>query len=202
MTIMTYNAIPSSQVDARGFHNQVSDGISSTSWADLVSYFLAEAEKRFGQRDDRWFFTGIAFTDRGPNIYHPGGRAYHVGIHLNTSASRDTTRAYFQLAHEVAHLLGPNQNQFNATYLEEGMCTTFQIEMARAVGITETGDLGTYQDAMDLVGHLEAIDAGAIKRLRERSKDLRQIDAATLIEVLPNVPADLAAALSRPFPLR
>jgi hypothetical protein len=202
MIMMTYSAIPTSHVDARGFHNQVCDGISSTSWADLVSYFLDEAEKRFGPRDDRWFFTGIAFTDRGPNIYHPGGRAYHVGIHLNTSASTDTTRAYFQLSHEVVHLLGPNQTQLNATYLEEGMCTAFQIEMARAVGIMETGDLGTYQEAIDLIRRLEAIDGNAIKKLRERSKDLRQIDAATFVQILPDVPADLATALSRPFPLR
>jgi hypothetical protein len=200
MTQMTYNALPVSNLAALGFHNQDGEGIRSTAWADLTSFFLEQAEQRFGPRDVRWFFCGITFIDHGPHLYFPANRPFHVGIQLSTSAASDPHRAYFQLAHEVAHLLGPNPSIQSATFLEEGMCTAFQIEMARAVGMEQFGDLGTYAEALALVRDLLATDPAAIRKLRELHKDLNEVNAEKLRRILPEVPEDTATWLTRPFP--
>lgn len=202
MTQMIYNALPASHLTALGFHNQDTQGVRSTAWADLTSYFLDQAEQRFGPRDPRWFFCGITFIEGGPHLYFPANRPFHVGIQLGTSAASYPHQAYFQLAHEVAHLLGPNPAIQNAIFLEEGMCTSFQVEMARAIGMDEFGDLGTYAEALALVQDLLALDPAAIRKLRELHKDLSELDAGKLHLILPDVPEDLATRLTRQFPGR
>jgi hypothetical protein len=202
MIPMIYNALPVSNLAALGFHNEEAAGLRTTAWADLTSYFLAEAERRFGPRDTRWFFCGITFIESGPHLYFPANRPFHVGIQLGRAAGASPNQAYFQLAHEVAHLLGPNPAISNANFLEEGMCTSFQIEMAQAVGIEHFGDLGTYADALALVQELLACDHAAIRKLREVHPDLNEVDAEKLQRILPHVSDNMATQLTRPFPRR
>lgn len=191
---------PSSLVPAIGFFTERVGDDWTVSWSDLVSHLLFEAEARFGKRDQRWFFTGIEF-DAGdvPMTYYPGNRPFHVGIRLTHHATTNAAEAYFQLAHEVVHLLGPSPERLPANVFEEGIATAFQVEVSALVKLGRTISLPSYVNARAAVLELLAHDRDAVKKVRTVYPDLRHVTVQRLLDVTPSAPQGLAERLCAPF---
>ncbi|WP_334655161.1 hypothetical protein [Sphingomonas panaciterrae] len=197
---MIFSDTPSSSVTAVGFHTEQSNGDWSVSWSDLTSYLLAEAEKRFGSRDSRWFFTGIEYADVAmPMTYYPANRPFHVGIRLTRNAAMDARQAHFQLAHEIVHLLGPCEEHHAANVFEEGIAAAFQEEMSTLSKLGFSINVASYRHAMAAVQQLQAIDRGAVAKVRAEFPNLRQLTAERLKQIVPGTSDQLADTLCAPF---
>lgn len=172
----------------------------TASWSDIVSYLMALAEEWFGPRDSRWFFTGIEFSDGdNPSTYYPGNRPFHVGIQLTRSGAQNPRQAYFQLAHEVVHLLGPSPTRDKANVLEEGMATLFQDHVSTLAGLGIPVTTPSYVHAMGEVVRLRERSRDAVRAIRVVHPDLRQVSDSEVIRIVPGLPTDLAASLCRRF---
>lgn len=83
------------------------------------------AESMFGDRDKNWTFIGIEYEDNGPFIrYYPQNK---ISIVLSSNCSEfipHYPQLYYQLSHEVCHLLYPTGSA-NANVLNEGISTYF-----------------------------------------------------------------------------
>lgn len=92
---------------------------------DIFRDMLNCAEDQFGERDKSWTYIGLEFRDDGPYIlYYPRKQ---VAIVLSTSCSEfipEHPQLYYQLAHEVCHLLHPT-GRADANVLVEGISTYF-----------------------------------------------------------------------------
>jgi hypothetical protein len=197
---MNHSETPSSPVTAVGFHTEQSNGDWSVSWSDLTSYLLAEAERRFGPRDSRWFFTGIEYADVAmPMTYYPANRPFHIGIRLTRSAAMDARQAHFQLAHEIVHLLGPCEKHRPANVFEEGIAAAFQQEMSILSKLGFSINVASYLHAITAVGQLQAVDRGAVAKVRAKFPNLRQLTAEHLKQIVPSTTDQLADTLCAPF---
>src|SRR4051812_22083801 len=116
--------------------------------ATRFGQMLAEAEVLYGRRDEAWTFAGIEFWQGPPNIWFPlyiAGTIQHIVIRLSPFTITQPIRAYWQLAHEVVHLITPEVG-LPATYLEEGMTTYFQTYfMKKHFGFQQAFNDATYQ---------------------------------------------------------
>lgn len=175
------------------------------SWADVTGWLMSEAEHRFGPRDTRWFFTGIEFADCPcPIIYYPGNRPLHVAIRLTLAAANDPNAAYFELAHEVVHLLAPTERmngsaRATANVLEEGMASRFQQDIADQMNLNQFVTWPSYVAAMGHYDALRAIDPDAVRRIRAAYPELRDLTDVGLMGIVPGAPAQLAQALTATF---
>lgn len=193
--------VPSSPVPILGAHAAEGFGPDWTSsWSDVVSWLMEQAEAWFGPRDPRWFFTGLEFTDGDvPSTYYPGRRPFHVGIQLTRSAAQNPRDAYFQLAHEVVHLLGPSQARDRANVLEEGMATVFQLHVSNVVGLGYGIKLPSYARAMEMVVQLLLVSPDAVRAIRAVHPDVRLVTPDEVARIVPGVPLDLATSLCERF---
>ncbi|SFG58102.1 hypothetical protein [Methylobacterium gossipiicola] len=193
--------IPASRGTVLGAFADDVDGAGWTaSWSDVTSWLMERAEARFGPRDPRWFFTGLEFADvEAPTTYYPANRPFHVGIRLTAAAAASPAEAYFQLAHEVVHLLGPSPTHAKANVLEEGVATVFQQETVAAVGLPATVSHPSYLAAAGKVACLEAFAQDAVRSVRALYPDLRDLTEDELGRIVPGLPAGLAGALCSPF---
>ncbi|MBY9061344.1 hypothetical protein K7957_00155 [Sphingomonas yunnanensis] len=200
MPPMIQHATPASPQPALGFHSAYDGGDWTTSWSDLVSYLIQQAESRYGPRDSRWFFTGVEFADVPvPCTLYTGNRPFHIGIQLTATVSMTPRIAHFQLAHEVVHLLGPSESHDRANVLEEGMAAAFQQEMSTRSGLGIDVTVPSYVSAMEALAELLTIDPDAVRRLRSIHPDLRLLDVANLIRIVPGADDTLADRLCSPF---
>ncbi|GEP49953.1 hypothetical protein FNO01nite_06250 [Flavobacterium noncentrifugens] len=82
------------------------------------------AEDMFGERDKNWTYWFRIYDD-GPYImYYPNNR---ISIVLSTNCSQfipNSPQPYYQLAHEVCHILYPTGKK-DANILNEGISTYF-----------------------------------------------------------------------------
>ncbi|WP_030539669.1 hypothetical protein [Sphingobium sp. DC-2] len=193
-------ATPSSLEPASGFFREALGELVTTSWSDLTSSLLQEAEQQFGPRDPRWFFAGIQFWDEGhPGTYYPGSRPFHVGISLTREAASNPRMAHYQLAHEVVHLLGPSPTFAPATVLEEGMAYSFQerVNLHRHLGMRLS--IPSYAQARDVLNAMLALDPDAVRTIRAVYPDVRDVRSAELMRLVPAVSLEIADLLCRPF---
>lgn len=197
---MIHSATPASPVPSLGFHSAFANNDWTTSWSDLTSFLLDEAEKRYGPRDPRWFFTGIEFADiSNPQTYYTGNRPFHVGIQLTVGTAMSPKAAHFELAHEVVHLLGPSETHASANVLEEGMAALFQQEMSELSGLGINVNGRSYVTAMTAVKELLTTDAEAVRNLRATYPDLRFLNSAELLRISPEADSALAELLCSKF---
>ena len=194
-------SVPSSPVPVLGAHAAGGFGPDWTSsWSDVTSWLMEQAEAWFGPRDRRWFFTGLEFTDGDvPQTYYPGRRPFHVGIQLTRSATQNPRDAYFQLAHEIVHVLGPSEARDPANVLEEGMATLFQLHVSNAVGLGYGIYHPSYARAMELVESLLLASPKAVRAIRATYPDVRLVTPVEVSRIVPGVTADLATALCERF---
>ena len=113
---------------------------------------------------------------------------------------KDINYAYFQLAHEVIHLLAPSGGE-NANILEEGLATYFSHLVMRE--IFQRSDINSvlpsYINACDKVTELLSFDADAIKKLRSVESNFYKMTAETFIQAKVDVPATLKNELVLKF---
>jgi hypothetical protein len=163
--------------------------------ATRISDALAEAERLYGPRDQRYFFAGHEFHDGHPRVWFP--RPGHVVMQLNAAHRDDFPRLVFELAHEVIHLLAPSARANN---LEEGLAVAF----SEAYTLRETGrvvpfDIPSYAAARDAVKRLLALDGDCIKRVRATTPRFSRITSRQLLEAAPGLSIDDARFLSSAF---
>jgi hypothetical protein len=193
-------AMPVSTQPAVGFFREVVGGEITTSWSDLTSALLEDAEAEYGPRDPRWFFTGIQFWDEGyPATNYPGGRPFHVGISLTREAATNPKLAYYQLAHEIVHVLGPSETFAPANVLEEGMAYRFQDGVNVARGLGMTNPIASYVDARAALDAMLAIEPNAVRIIRAVHPDVRNVTAAELMQLIPGLSANNANSLCSTF---
>lgn len=169
---------------------------------------LRAAEARFGRREAGWTLLGVEFARvDAPQVWYPSFSETNrqIVVQLTADAAQDERRALYQLAHEVVHLLNPKRDPVSR--FEEGLATLFSIQHLRAQGFSlgpEYIGSSRYRAAYDDVARLESLHPRgrfdvAVRLLRQNADGLSPLTPALIAQAFPNAPADLAAALSRPF---
>ena len=175
----------------------------------LLQQMLDLAVEMFGQRDESFSVTSIAFWGGRPKIRFPKGyEGKEIDIRLQNVPEYQMDfamkRACYQLAHETVHLLSPVRR---ATYLEEGVACCFAVHyMTAKLKENEslwmdTGD-PKYQEVLNLVKpHLDR-NKQAVRELR-RGKDgwrkFGDISEEELMDEFPFLAAKDARALTSLF---
>jgi hypothetical protein len=158
---------------------------------------LHEAERLYGPRDPGFTILGIEFGGDRPGTWYPGDRN-HISIRLSTSAQNDTEQAYFQLAHEVVHLLAPSDAD-GTIVLEEGLAHRFSLEMSQRNESNLVSTLPSYDHAKRHIDALLALDPDAIIKLREGIPCFSNMTKNHLCAVIGACPSELAETLCAPF---
>jgi len=166
-----------------------------TTW---MGQLLTEAEVLFGKRDRSYTPLGVMFHGTRPHTWFPGA-CKHIAIVLTDDARDDPVRAFFQLAHEVVHLLGPNQRAGGSTVLEEGIATHFQDLICAKYGVPMHDSTSTYRHADALLRGLLSIDKHAVRKIRNRFPDLHRLDPKQLQKLIRKAPAELLSELCERF---
>lgn len=132
---------------------------------------LNKAEEMFGERDKSWTFIGIEFYNDGPYImYYQNKR---ISIVLSKDCSKlipEFPQLYYQLSHEVCHLLYPTGKK-DANVLNEGISTYFSkvyldILFPNNDYAIENIKKSIYFRAYILVEKLLSLDPDSIKKIR------------------------------------
>lgn len=121
-------------------------------------------------------------------------------IQLSLECLNEPLRAHYQLAHECVHFLSPTGGR-QGTVLGKGLATHFQQDYLRQhfdVDWCSSG-MRSYDEARSFVEALLAIDANAIKNLREDQPEIQLIHAEAILAQYPELGKDTAVALTSPF---
>lgn len=162
---------------------------------DELLKIIEEAELQFGSRDRSYELLPPRISECG--CAHPYVYPFRkIRIYL-TSHSKNRDIAFYQLAHEAIHVLGPTRSW--ATVLEEGLAEYFAHSyIERLYGLHFEAPNRWYDAAMRAVAPLLAKNKFVIKQLRERQPLLSQIDETLLVEVA-GIEPDQAKVLCAPF---
>lgn len=144
---------------------------------------LSEAETRYGKRDLEYTILGIEFGGDRPGIWYPGNRK-QVSIRLSLMACHDPNQAYFQLAHEVIHLLSPTGSG-GTIVLEEGLAHIFSTDMSALNGICYNSFIPAYDSAADLLRPLLSSDPEFIRKIRQIEPCLAHVKPEHLRSAMP-----------------
>lgn len=178
--------------------HKIPDGHSWTITSKL-GHIIRTAEEKYGPRDYSYTILGIEFNQDGhPRIWYPGN-CKHIIIQISMNCTEDMNRAVFQVAHEAIHCLCPTGIK-SANVLEEGLANLFSIEytLTNGNGVWSSNDQ-KYTDASELVKQLLSFDNEIIKKLRLVQPTISLINKELILEINPNVPADLAEKLTTKF---
>lgn len=186
---------------------------ASDSWsmtlATYASRFIQEMERRYGERDRRWTYVGVAFHDDVPQLWFPGSREIpprmHIAISLGRLAFSRRENAVYQLAHECVHLLTPVVGG-GAPVIEEGLATVFSEDMLEfwcnypdKQALTQDP---RYMSAAASVRQLLVLEPDAIRQLRRIEPAFEHMTAETFSRAGLNVPMPLVATLLAVFPAK
>lgn len=148
----------------------------------LVEDMFEKAEVLFGKSSSTQIFQGVKIVDIGaPCLFNYVNKTV---IHLNTNVISnnkfDIERLYFQLSHEVCHLLFADGME-NTNVLEEGVTTYFSKYYSRLMNGCDTyADASlilapNYRNAYLLIERLMGEDPKSIKKIREIAPSLKWI---------------------------
>lgn len=156
------------------------------------------AEERYGPRDKSYTPLGVEFGGDGPGLWYPGNRG-NVSIRLGRSAAHDPSQAFFQLAHEVIHLLSPSGGR-HAPVFEEGLATAFADEQAEAQGLNWSTGSPRYLAAKKLAVRLLTFRADAVMDIRATEPSFRLWTPDLIERAAPGLySADELRTLCEPF---
>ena len=97
--------------------------IENHSLDSLRDYLLNNLERKVGDRDKLWVLhSTVLFDDVEPHIFYPARGLPFIRVNLTISTERYPQQRFFQMSHEVVHLLNPSGG-LNATNLEEGFAS-------------------------------------------------------------------------------
>lgn len=158
---------------------------------------LAKAEGIYGPRDLEYTPLGIEFGGDRPGLWYPGSCKF-ISIRLSDSARTDPNRAFFQLAHEVVHLLSPSGGS-HAPVLEEGLATAFSHDQSALNGVDFHSASAEYLEAEALTRQLLTIRPDAVLQLRKCQPAFTRMTPDLMKTVVPGCTEELALALCQPF---
>lgn len=159
---------------------------------------LAEAEQRYGPRDLTYTILGVEFGGDRPGLWYPGDRR-HISIRLSDHARDDPKRAYFQLAHEVVHLLAPNGGGGTIVF-EEGLATLFSDEMSARAGAGFFSSDPAYVYAKEMVIKVLRMMPDFVTAARATLPYLPAWTPRDLAEIgSSRIPEDMLASICEPF---
>lgn len=138
-----------SQDAAIGLVTKPYPGGSSWTLTSRLGHLLETAENSFGPRDRAFTPIGIEFGGDRPTTWFPGN-ADRVSIRLSMAAANSPSQAYYQLAHEVIHLLAPRAGKIACNF-EEGLATTFSDDECAKLGIVFGLGILAYERPRNLV---------------------------------------------------
>lgn len=151
-----------------------------THLTQIFQNMLNKAEEMFGERDRSWTFIGIEFYNDGPYImYYPNKR---ISIVLSKDCSTlipGFPQLYYQLSHEVCHLLYPTGKK-DANVLNEGISTYFSkvyldILFPNNDYAIENIKKSRYSRAYTLVEKLLSLDPNSIKKIRSINPNISYV---------------------------
>jgi hypothetical protein len=165
----------------------------------ILGDMLDMAQRMFGERDHAYTLLGVEYCGDQPRVWCPGNRGDLV-VQVSVSCLDEPERACYQLAHECIHLLGPSGCS-SATVLEEGLATWFaQYYLRERIGNPNwRSALYSYTRAQQQVEALLALDANAIRVLREEEPTFARMTRDLLLKHYPALGEARAAALVAPF---
>jgi hypothetical protein len=169
-----------------------------------VSDMLTFAEQRYGPRDRDFTFVGVEFCEDGPCVWYPGAREEerkHIAIRLTLDCINEEARAWYQLAHEVFHLLAPRTGSPPppVNIFEEGLAALFALWYVNDYLKQSQRASERYASAAEVVKKLLAFDSKIVRNIRLRQPSFRYMKPADLLAVCPTLPADLIVKLLAPF---
>lgn len=141
-----------------------------------IGEILDLAQAQFGQMRNDFIFLGIEFKSDGPRIQFQNDNKEnlrYVRIQLTPDVLKNEYHAYYQLAHEVYHLLAPT-GKFDANVLEEGLATYFskvyldRFQQSMFDWEANTRPYPNYYVAYELVEQLQQINPDIIKIMRDK----------------------------------
>ena len=133
---------------------------------------VGEAERLFGERDERYGFPTIERrTDGESSPFLDVKRKPELTVFLPESClvNDDLSEARWHIAHEAVHVLDPHCNP--TSYLEEGLASWFQNEKVKEYRGPRSRP---WFDAEQLVIPWMHVLPGALKRFRNRQRKLRE----------------------------
>ena len=155
-------------------------------WA-LQNFLLAEAQERFGIRDEDKIIYQPTFGAEQPHIINtPDLDGAFACLSDNSKTYWPTT--FYELAHETVHLLNPVVGYTN--YLEEGFAVLFSVDMSEE--FTEHAqepeqDDYHYIEAWNLICELSDDLYTAAQNIREEFGSLGEVEVDGMIELFPDV---------------
>ena len=167
--------------------------------ASRLGEMLIVAENLFGQRDHRYTFLGIEFTNDAPHIHFEPNKNMIMQLHMG--AMLEPMETYAEMAHECIHLLSPCP-QRPVTILEEGIAEVFAYIYMRDTMKHELKPKppGTaYHEAAELVAMLMSINPYGIKQMREEEPTISLITKSLIWKHYPMLDEGVAARLARTF---
>ncbi len=177
--------------------------LQTSDWAPARKFdeILRQAELKYGNRDNTYAFAGIDFYEGSPSLRYPAGYAVKlVTISLTPACLTNDWEAFFEMSHEVVHLLGPHGER-SASFLEEGMAVAFQGDYFQANGFQPhiwNEDRQEYIYSLAKYRELLKYDPGIIPKLRESQPITSRITADEILSICPTVPKELAELLVTP----
>ncbi len=168
--------------------------------ASRLGDMLDKAERLFGPRDTSYTILGIEFTSDIPYIWHINDSQIIIRLNLCAGAAKNTSQAYYQLAHETVHLLAPTGGN-HATNFEEGVACYFAFYyMEKVLGEPNWHPtLPSYKRALERIRpHLDA-DISCVRRLREHQPSFSKLGRKEIVTEIPNLTSDAVNFLISKF---
>lgn len=181
-----------------GFASNILDG-GGWSWTltSRLGQLLRDAECEFGPRDPAFIPIGIEFGGGRPCTWFPGNCG-HIAIRLTENAMTSRSRAFYQLAHEVIHLLGPRPG-IVACNFEEGLATHYSDRQCANLGIRFSSDIAAYELARASVEGILERDPSMVRRAREERPSMFDWTGDFLALYIKDTPRAELDWLCKPF---
>jgi len=184
---------------------------------NTIPTLIADAEELCGERMYDFTFreTLFAIDARAEGVevddenQQPFLRFYpdnEVRIFITSKAQDDLAGAFAESAHEVIHSISPLPSDLvqgkMSTVLEEGLATFFQAEILKHASKGQSGlnpALWEYIEALKRVDQLLHLKVDAIIELRKKQPIIALITEEDILEVIPDLPLDVARDLVKPL---
>ena len=182
---------------------------NTRSWTltSRIGEMLELAKERFGEIHSDYFFLGIEFKEDGPRIQYQNPN--YITIQLTPTSLDNEFKAYYELSHEVYHLLSPS-GKYDANNLEEGLAVYFsKLYLDRFSQDIFDWEKATkadmrYYNAYILVDELMKIDSDIIRTIREKNPTIKtsNLTLKEFDEVMGDkMPKHIIEDLLNPFPI-
>jgi hypothetical protein len=176
----------------------------------IAEELLCEAELLFGKKINDWNFANVYVMDKGLHtLYEDNG---NISICVSKKVYEDNSQLYYQLSHEVCHLLHPSMEypssiKHKTLVINEGVSTLFSFKVCFDkfnISIEDMielmkKDAPNYYLAFQNVSDLLSIECDAIKLLRNLKPRIDTLKKEDFKKSGINASSKLITNLLKPF---